>query len=122
MIVSFLVCLFVASVVPSGWCHIGAANVSVGLTTALYTFLHFSKVAPHVDPARHLTARLWLAALTLSWARCGPHLSFESTYSPSTLRLAPGSMIAFPEIYRHLHIELLWRSRHMNQLVLLRGE
>ncbi len=58
----------------------------------LYTSLHFSRVAPQVDPAMQLIALDWVAALAFSWAIWGPQRSLESIWRPRTRKLDPGSL------------------------------
>ena len=73
---------------PSNRYHIGAANISIGRTTALYIVRHLAKIAPHIKPVRHLNALAWVAVFVLVYVIWGPHRSLEFIWNPKTLIFA----------------------------------
>ena len=69
--------------------------VMAGRTTAEYIVFDLRNDAPHVDAVSLVSAAIWVVALTFVMFTCGPHLSLESTWTPSTRSSFTGPSVNF---------------------------
>ena len=78
--------------------QIGAANVSIGVITALQTSLAFQRVTPYIDADIQAKAFFQLTFFAFVFTRYSLQRIFVSTYNPSTLITRSSQIKTIPSL------------------------